>query len=233
MLSYEDTDDEVVRKNIIKVSNQDLLPINHYIFLQKLRSEMHFMPKVAWDIGSAVFHWTRKAESVWPDCEFICFDANQDLEFLYKENKYDYFIGLLSDVDNLRYKYYYNRMLFGGNSYLREIGYNNGQVFPEDRFIALHTHTLDKVAKQQIFPYPDLIKIDVQGAELDILKGATTTLKYCKYLIVELQEIDYNKNAPKADVVIEYLNSIGYICIAPKFSNNGADADYAFVNTKI
>ena len=125
-------------------------------------------------------------------------------------------------------------MLFGCNSHLREIGYNNGgQVFPEDRFIALHTHTLDKVAKQQIFPYPDLIKIDVQGSELDILKGATTTLKYCKYLIVELQEIDYNKNAPKADVVIEYLNSIGYICIAPKFSNNGADADYAFVNTKI
>ena len=81
MLNYED-DDEVVRNNIIKVSNQDLLPINHYIFLQKLRSEMHFIPKVAWDVGSAVFHWTRKPEQVWPDCEFICFDANPDLEFL-------------------------------------------------------------------------------------------------------------------------------------------------------
>ena len=161
----------------------------------------------------------------------VCFDANPDLEFLYKQEKYDYFIGLLSDTDGLRYKCFYNRMLFGGNSYKREVGYNNGQCFPEDRFLRLNTYTLDTLAKQHSFEYPDLLKIDVQGSELDIIKGPTETLKRCKYLIVELQDTDYNKNAPKADEAIEYLKSIGYICIAPKFSNNGPDADFCFMNT--
>ena len=124
-------------------------------------------------------------------------------------------------------------MLFGGNSYYREIGYNNGKVFPEDRFLVLQTFKLDTVVEKNGFPYPDFIKIDSQGSELDIIKGASECLKHCKYLIVELQEIDYNKHSPKADQVIDYLKSIGYICISHKFSNNGGDFDSCFINAKM
>jgi hypothetical protein len=70
-----------------------------------------------------------------------------------------------------------------------------------------------------------------QGAELDIIKGAGEVLKYCKYLIVELQHTEYNKYASRATEVIEYLKTIGYDCIAPKFSDNGPDADYCFINS--
>ena len=92
---------------------------------------------------------------------------------------------------------------------------------------------MDTVVEENKYSYPDSVKVDCQGAELDIIKGATNTLKYCKYLVIEMQEVDYNKHAPKADEVIEYLKSIGYICMAPKFSNNGPDYDSCFVNTKI
>ena len=121
-------------------------------------------------------------------------------------------------------------MLWGGNSYYKE---NNDKVFPPNNFIIKETITLDTLVAQNEYSMPDLIKMDIQGAELDALKGATNVLKYCKYLILELQEIDYNRNAPKALEVVEYLKSIGYICCAHKFSDNGADYDSCFINTKL
>jgi hypothetical protein len=39
--------------------------------------------------------------------------------------------------------------------------------------------------------------MDVQGNELNILKGARNVLKCCSYLILELQEVEYNEGAPQ------------------------------------
>ena len=235
MENYDNSDLEEhakIIKNILNVHKQDLLPINHIAFLEKNCSL--FTPSVAYDIGSAVLHWQRHIKRIHPECQVICFDANPDFDFLYKRKNVEYQIALLSDTDNLKLKYYYNRELFGGNSYYRELGFDgSGKHFPGDRFIIRQTRTLDSLVEEHNYSMPQLIKIDVQGAELDILKGATNVLKYCKYLILELQEIDYNKNAPKAPEVVEYLKSIGYLCIAHKFSNNVADYDSCFVNTRL
>ncbi len=78
------------------------------------------------------------------------------------------------------------------------------------------------------FPLPDLIKMDVQGAEMDVLQGASEVLKTVKHVILELQTVEYNKGAPLKDTVIEYMDSIGFDCKG-LFSNNGPDGDYHFV----
>ena len=204
LMEYDDLGEEAERKirdNIDRVFKQDLLPINHIAFLEKHVSML--MPKIAYDIGSAVLHWQRHIKRLFPECVVICFDANDDLTFLYEREKVEHQITMLSDTDGLRLKYFYNRELFGGNSYYKEVGFNNGSCFPEDRFVLKETKTLDFIVEQNEYSYPDLIKIDCQGAELDIIKGATHVLRYCKYLIVELQEIDYNRGAPKAPEVVE------------------------------
>jgi len=223
-----DENEKKIRDEILKIYNIDFLPIDHIKFLEKLSTDMNFKPKVAYDIGSAVFHWTRHSKRIWPDSKIICFEANPDLEFLYKQHDHEYFIGLLSDSDNLKYKYYYNRIMFGGNS----MYFENGNYFSEDTYLLLDTYKLDTIVERNNYPYPDLIKMDTQGSELNIIKGATKVLEHCKYLILELQDIDYNKNSPKSHDVIEYLKTIGYICIAHKFSNNNADYDSCFINTK-
>ena len=72
--------------------------------------------------------------------------------------------------------------------------------------------------------------MDTQGSELDILRGAIECLKHCKYLILELQEVEYNQGAPLAPYVIEFSKNIGYMLFKEKFSKNIADSDYCFVN---
>ena len=53
------------------------------------------------------------------------------------------------------------------------------------------TRTLDPVVKENNYPFPDLIKIDAQGGELDIFKGAHECLQHATYLIVELQDVAF------------------------------------------
>ncbi len=225
MLSNRPKYEYDVYNKLIDVYKKDLLPKDHIHFLEKMNEEFNFKPKVCYDVGSAVLHWTRHAERIWPNTQVILFDAFEPAEILYKTHKYN--IGLLSDKDDNEIKFFQNDFYFGGNSYYKE---NNDYVFPNSGYILKKSKTLDTIVKEKQFPLPDLIKIDVQGAELDILKGASTVLSHCQYLIVELQDIHYNKGAPLAPVTIKYLEDNGWKLIASKFSDNGPDGDYCFIN---
>lgn len=227
MLSTEKGYQKNVYNTLIDVYKKDLLPEDHIKFLERMKSEFHFEPKVCYDIGSCVLHWTRHAERIWKNTEVILFDAYNPVEVFYKNHRYH--IGVLAKEDKKDVKYFQNDFLFGGNSIYKE---NNDQVFPETNYIIKQTKTLDTIVNEKSYPLPDLIKIDVQGSELDILKGARNVLSHAKYLIVELQSVHYNRDAPLANVTIDYLEENGWKLIAPKFSDNGPDGDYCFMNLK-
>lgn len=194
--------------------------------LQRLKNQ-GFEPKVVYDIGACVLHWTRSAKRVFPDARYILFDAWEPAEKLYTE--YEYFIGVLSDKEK-DVTFYQNDDIPYGNSYYREIA---TPVFPESTGRIKHARPLDEIVKERRFPQPDLIKIDVQGAERDVLEGGLETLKNAKYLIIEMQHTDYNKGAPHYDETGVWLESLGWKCIAWRFSSgsvNNVDADYLYVN---
>jgi FkbM family methyltransferase len=205
-------------------------PPDHIEYLNKLKNE-GIDPLVIYDIGACVLHWTDRVRKIWPNAKVIAFEAADVHEFLYQETGIQYHIGVLSDESGKEVNFYQNDEAPGGNSYYRE----NAEIQPaaatlySDRYLRkLRTITLDAVANLKQFPPPDLIKMDVQGAELDVLKGAQETIKTAKHIILELQIVEYNKGAPLKDTVIAYMDSIGYDCLG-LFSNNGPDGDYHFV----
>ena len=92
--------------------------------------------------------------------------------------------------------------------------------------------TLRSVVHKKNFPKPDLLKIDVQGCEIDILQGAGDLLRDTKHLIVELQHVQYNIGAITTTESIPIIESMGFKLVSEKFSlSSHADADYHFVNT--
>ncbi len=212
------------------LGNQRLLPVDHANYLVKLK-DSGFEPKIIFDIGACVLHWTNEAQRIWTDAEYIAFEAMDSCEFLYQERGLQYHMGLLSNESGKEVDFYQNDYHPGGNSYYienEEVNPQAPQYFNESHRKKLCTITLDALVHLKQFPPPDLIKMDVQGAELDILKGAQETIKTAKHIILELQVVEYNKGAPLKDTVIEYMDSIGYDCLG-LFSNNGPDGDYHFV----
>lgn len=205
------------------------IPNDHTNYLLRLKFHYDFEPKIIYDIGSNVLHWTKVAERIWPESEIYCFDGFEYFKPLYDiaRNKHKYYIGILSDVDDREVKWYENSIYHGGNSYYKE---RNDKVFPVDSFVRRKTKTLATVVKETGFPLPDLVKIDVQGAEYDIVKGSEDIIKHAKHLIVELQHEEYNLGAKKAPEMIEYFESLGFTLVTSLFSNNGPDGDYHFVN---
>lgn len=216
--------------HLARLSSQPALPRDHVRYLQSLKDQ-GFEPKVIYDIGSNLLHWTHEAEKIWPQAQIILFDAFQEAEFLY--SKYSYHLDVLSDEDDKKVIFYQNNLQPGGNSYYREIGHPNSiNIFPLSSGRERSTSRLETVVKERDFPLPDLIKIDVQGSELDVLRGAGSILDSCQHLIVELQKTQYNQGAPLVTESLPAIEAMGFKCQTPLFCDNGPDGDYHFVRAK-
>lgn len=213
------------------------IPLVHISFIEKLSLEFNPKKMVIYDIGSSVLHWTQHANVLWKDSAIYLFDAMTEMKLFYHEyNKtknttFEYNVGVLCDEDYKRISFYQNNELSGGNSYYKEIGHpDSHKIFTENHIKHKLGMKLETVVKNKKIPLPDLIKIDVQGAELDILKGSMKIINNAKFLIVELQHVEYNQGAPLCNKTRDFLIENGWEVYAEKFSNNGPDADWCFIN---
>lgn len=68
----------------------------------------------------------------------------------------------------------------------------------------------DFVAAQQL-PLPDVIKIDVQGYELEAFKGGLQTLRHARYCIIEVSFTPLYEGSPIFDDVYQFMISQGFI----------------------
>jgi FkbM family methyltransferase len=207
------------------------LPENHHNYLINIKNKFNFYPTTIYDIGACVLHWTQRAQDIWPESEIVLFDATDAFETLYTESELQYFIYALSNESGKQIKFYQNNDNFAGNSYYKENSkYSPAAeyLFNDKSIVEMTTTTLDDLVKYKMLNKPQLIKIDVQGAELDVLIGATESLKSCEHLIVELRDVEYNIGSPEKEVVIEYLASQGFKNMG-MFCDNGPDGDYHFM----
>jgi FkbM family methyltransferase len=221
--------DNSVELRLRDLSSQRLLPKPHVDYLQQLK-DSGFTPKTIYDVGACVLHWTNEATQIWPESEIVAFEAMPSCEFLYKDKGIPYHIGVLSNESNKTVEFYQNDQHPGGNSYYIEnsdINANSAFYFNETHKRTYQTVTLDAVFRLKQLPKPELLKMDVQGAELDVLRGAEEVLESVEHVILELQSVEYNKGAPLREIVIQYMYTIGFELVA-QFTNYGPDGDYHF-----
>ena len=87
----------------------------------------------------------------------------------------------------------------------------NTEWYGEGKYetIKVPTSTLDA---KNYFPDQsiDLLKLDTQGAELDILNGGQETLKRTQYALIETSLAEYNQGAPGITEVTKFLDSYGF-----------------------
>jgi FkbM family methyltransferase len=71
--------------------------------------------------------------------------------------------------------------------------------------------TIDHVLREACAKGPFLLKLDVQGAELDVLKGAEGVLRECQYVILEVSFFRFFQDGPDCCEVIAYMKEQGFV----------------------
>lgn len=125
------------------------------------------------------------------------------------------------------------------SSSLLPIGNIQKELFPDTEeigTITVNVHRLDDFCSRWAGRSRQLLKIDVQGFELNVLLGASKTLQSCAYVYVECSEAPlYVGQALRIDVQT-YLEDHGFICIGRYNESwsrgNLVQADYLFVKAQ-
>ena len=70
---------------------------------------------------------------------------------------------------------------------------------------------IDDVIEENKLKGPFLIKVDVQGAELDVLDGALKALANAEVVVLEVSLFEFMKGAPQFYNVISYMKNHGFV----------------------
>lgn len=189
--------------------------------------EKGYYPKSIVDIGANLGQFHNLVKSIYPDSKVLSVEGNPECENALRYNNPNYLITLLGSEKTTK-TFYVNKndATCTGASIYKE----TTEFYDDCNEFTLPMTTLDSL--QQTF---DLIKIDVQGAELDILKGGVKTIVDCDFILVELSINKYNDGAPSADEVIVFLSNLGFqindIFSHFYFNNTLTQIDILFINT--
>jgi FkbM family methyltransferase len=180
-------------------------------------------PKYLCDIGANAGNWTYVLSQMSPTLEHVVFFEPQSQ---YQEklqslslpgvSKVIYHCGLGEREDKLLIK--------GGtasasfldseqqNKYFPNSISQNQQDMEE-----VEIRILDAIYASDNLPIPDVIKLDVQGFELEVLKGSMNLLKKSKYLVIELSFRQFYREQPYLWEIIKLLEENKYIMVGKGF----------------
>lgn len=166
-----------------------------------------FTPKKILDIGCHKGEWTRAAMVIFPCARFYMFDAEKykEAEELAKDYSFDYNITVLSDSSTMIDWY---SIRGTGDSMFKECTRHYKSIPPVQRL----TTTLDDYAQKNWEVPVDFIKIDCQGAEIPILRGASEILKNVQAILIEMPFVGvFNKGVASFLDHLVFMDSIGFV----------------------
>ncbi len=172
---------------------------------------------VVFDIGAHKGRWTKEHKNIIKNASFYLFEANQEHFDKLNSRGESVFIGVLSS-NGLPAKFY--KKVGTGDSLYKE---NTGH-YSDENYELVDTKTLAQVVLENKLPQPDFIKLDVQGAELDILEGAGSLIDGCKLILAECPISPYNIGSPEIGDYLNYFKKIGFTPLRITEQHSGAGA---------
>lgn len=159
--------------------------------------------ETVYDIGAHRGEWTSSVRAFLPNARFFLFEANAMHADALRKTGDPFFISVLSSEAKAVNFYSTGSP---GDSYFRERTKNYATVTPA----SLTATTLDALVDEYELPSPDLIKADVQGAELDVLHGGSRALRAAKLVLLECPIGELNQGAPTIDQYFHFMTAHGF-----------------------
>ena len=175
----------------------------------KILKEKGYFPDAILDIGAHHGNWTNSMKQIYNDSKYYLFEGidYSELNQFKNDNNVKIYNILLNDkIEEVNWY----QMKNTGDSIFKEKThhFNNCEVIKRST-IDLNTCILISNILQNSKNI--LIKIDCQGAEIPILKGATSILDKTDFIILEIPLFgQYNEGVPNFTEHISFMDKIGF-----------------------
>ena len=183
--------------------------VEHEILLKDIQP-----PNTIIDIGSNKGQFLILIEKMFPGRTAYSFEPIKEMMdkqkkfFSFKQNIYfyNYALGSESSLKN-----FFITLRKDSSSFLKINEVNNQNKnynIKENRPIQINT--LDDCFENKNIKQPIFIKIDVQGYELEVLKGSELMLKQTEYILLEVTESEMYKTQATEELIIKFLKKFNF-----------------------
>ena len=175
--------------------------------LEGLRA-LGYQPESLLDVGAHVGRFAVDFRAIFPDCAPTLIEPNPHCEEALARLPFERHMVAASDQGGTAELFLTREWLQStGSSLYRE----NTDFFRDEVVLRQEVAKvrLDDLLAGRRF---DFVKIDTQGAELDVLVGGAAVLSQADYILLEVSLVDYNIGGATAEAVFAQLGAMGFRC---------------------
>lgn len=210
-LKYLGLDAYQLRDSRIVPAGSDRRPVGRMdLLLQDLKAR-GFNCRAVLDVGANRTFWSRTAIRYFPEAKFYLIEPQQELEnelqrFCREHESASYFLtGVGSKKEDQIITIWDD---LAGSSFMPEV---KDALLQQGKQRSVSVTTIDTLIQEEGMEMPDLIKMDIQGYELEALRGANLTFGETKAYILEVALYEFMEGMPVFDEVIGFMRNQGYV----------------------
>lgn len=180
----------------------------HLSMAEALRhlSDAGFRPATVIDVG--VGNGTFDLYAAFPDSAFLLIEPLEEfrpvLDSIARRYRASYVVAAAGRERGRTVIFVHSYL--EGSSILRERGEQTGIVAREVPMV-----TIDDLCDERGLAGPYLIKVDVQGGELEAVAGAARTLSNAEVVILEVSLFQFVEDGPELHDVVSYMKDWGFV----------------------
>lgn len=172
--------------------------------LEQIR-RLGLVPRTVVDVGAAYGSFTRTCAAIFPDAQCLMVEPlieyRRSLDEVARSIPRSRYIAAAAALHAGEITINVHQDLVG-SSLLQEVEQGSG-VNGVPRHV--RSVTVDQVVQGEHASGPYLLKIDVQGAELDVLRGAEIVLKEAEYVLLEVSLFQFFEGGPQFTDIIDFM----------------------------